>query len=123
MQGGKPARDPWENRRCETSTFARTGNVGMCSINLKELRVFSEVEYQFCSKKTRPYGKVAWCRHLKAGAIFADDTRVCNEAFTHGLPDQLSEKVALSKAAGIHRREKEGNSCRIGVHQFGTSNL
>ncbi len=31
---------------------------------LTELRIFSEIEYQFCSEKVGVYGKAAWCRHL-----------------------------------------------------------
>ena len=30
---------------------------------LRELRIFSEVEYQFCTKKIWQHNKVAWCRH------------------------------------------------------------
>ena len=51
-----------------------------------ELRIFLEVDYQFCSKKVGPYGKVAWCRHLGLRAIFDDDSRICNECFVNGLP-------------------------------------
>ena len=37
------------------------------------LRIFEELQYQFCSKKVGPYGKAAWCRHLGIAAVFDDD--------------------------------------------------
>lgn len=48
---------------------------------LRNLRIFEELQYQFCSKKVGQYGKAAWCKHLGIGAIFDDDVKINEECF------------------------------------------
>ena len=52
---------------------------------LKELRIFEEIEYQFCGKKTGQSGKAAWMKHLGLGAIFDDDAKINKECLDRGL--------------------------------------
>ena len=53
---------------------------------LRELRIFEELQYQFCSKKVGPYGKAAWCRHLGIAAVFDDgDARINQECWDNDM--------------------------------------
>ena len=71
---------------------------------LRNLRIFEELQYQFCSKKVGQYGKAAWCKHLGIGAIFDDDVKI-NEDW------MLCKKLAFCQ---IPRHEREDIS--IWVH-------
>lgn len=48
---------------------------------LKELRIFNELTYQFCTQKVGTYGKAAWCKHLNIGCIIDDDVAINMECF------------------------------------------
>ena len=52
---------------------------------LRELRIFEELHYQYCSKKVGPYGKAAWCKHLGIGAVFDDDAKFNQECWDNDL--------------------------------------
>ena len=52
---------------------------------MKELRIYDEIQNQFCSKKVGPYGKAAWCKHLGLGAVFDDDCKINQECWDNDL--------------------------------------
>lgn len=69
---------------------------------LRNLMIFEELQYQFCSKKVGQYGKAAWCKHLGIGAIFDDDVKINEECFAKkslffvGFPRHEREDISVS---------------------------